>query len=331
MQISNKYQCQIKRNVARVVGLLGYLFIGLLVVLPPKASAQASRSITIVPPNVQFTLDPGQKTEGTMKIINESDEPITFNASVRDYIVVDTRGTPNFLPPNTLDPQHSAAAWIGVTPSTFTVGPHQKQVLNFYVQVPVDARPGGHYAGVVYEPTASGGVKGSGASVQTLTGTLFYVSVNGPIKEHSTVAKFLASAFQEYSPVKIFTQIRNSGDLHIRPTGKIELTDSLGRKIETQNLAEHNIYPGAARDFENLFGKDMPMFGIYKASLLAAYGKNNNLPLMATVYFWVVPWKIITIIILILVALVLGVMLWRKRDVTTLTSADQESEKTQRD
>ena len=43
-------------------------------------------------------------------------------------------------------------------------------------------------------------------------GTLFYVTVNGPITENATVSKFFANPFQEYGPVKVLTQIKNMGD-----------------------------------------------------------------------------------------------------------------------
>lgn len=292
-------------------------FAYLLFAIAPARAQESLRTFTIVPPTVSQTLDPGGRAEGVMKVINDSNNPLTFTASIHDFIVDNTVGTPNLLPPNTLSKKFSAAAWLGVTPNTFTILPHQKQTLNYYLQVPADARPGGHYAAVVFSPATTMGVKGTGASVETKLGTLFYISVNGPIKEQSLIAKFLANAFQEYSPVTIFTQIRNSGDLHIRPTGKIELTDVLGRTVETQSLSEFNIYPGAARDFENLFGKDKPMFGRYQVSFLAAYGKNNNLPLLATLYFWVIPWKLITIAVLIIVAVALAVMYWRKKKVNT--------------
>ncbi len=282
----------------------------------PVGAQETIRTVSIVPPTVSLTLDAGGVSEGRMKVINDSGNPLTFSASVADFIVSDTQGTPNLLPPNTLSKKYSAAAWIGVTPATFTVLPHQKQELNYFIQAPLDARPGGHYAAVVYSPTtASDAVKGSGAAVEAKLGTLFYIAVNGPINEQAIVGKFSALPFAEYGPIDISTNIKNLSDLHIRPTGAIVIYDLLGRKIDSQSLSPVNIFPQASRDYKNTVGAKI-MIGRFKATLLAGYGRQNNLPLVATVYFWVFPWKIALILILIIVALVLGWKYWKKRKTT---------------
>ena len=269
------------------------------------------QTFTVTPPSVTVTGNPGYYTEGTMGVINDSDLPLTFKAEMHDFIVTDTIGTPEILPPNSLMKTYSAAAWMGVSPDTFTIQPKQRQNLNYYIQVPKDARPGGHYAAVVFVPVQpKGQTQNTGAQVNGQIGTLFSIAVNGQIKESATVSKFFANNFQEYGPVNIQTQIKNFGDLHITPKGYITVTDMLGRKAILP-LAEHNIFPMAARDYENTFGGHL-MFGRFKAELLASYGVNNNLPLMATMYFWVFPWKIVVVVTLVIVALILGLLYYRK-------------------
>jgi hypothetical protein len=308
--MSNTTNKQIAKGVLKYWYLLVVLvFIGSI--LAQRASAQETqRTYTITPPTITQKLNPGQNAEGILKVFNNTEQSLTFTAAAKDFIVQDTLGTPTFLPNNTLSNKYSAAAWIGVTPSTFTVGAHQRQELNYYVHVPANARPGGHYAAVTYAPSVSLGVSGTGASVNTEAGSLFYIEINGPITESSFVTKFFANFFQEYGPVKISTQIKNLGDLHITPQGTITVTGLLFN--QTQNLANHNVFPEAARDFDNTFGQTW-MIGRYKAVLLASYGKSNNLPLMATVYFWVFPWRLALVTVLAIVALILTALYLKKR------------------
>ncbi len=312
------------KNLNLILSTLVFCFLFSVLGLSEANAQETQRTITIVPPTVQKAFDPGDKTEGIMKVINDSSEPLTFTASVQDFIVQDTIGTPNILPPNSLNKQYSAASWIGVAPSTFTVLPHEKQILNYYIQIPLDARPGGHYAAVLYSPTNPAGVQGTGASVKEQIGTLFYIAINGPIKEQSLVAKFGANSFQEYGPVKILTQIKNLGDLHVKPQGAITISDLLGRTIQSDKLSQFNIFPQTARDYENTFGQNL-MIGRFKATLLASYGRNNNLPLVATVYFWVFPWKIALVAVLVIVAVILFVLYWRKRQ-NALKDANKKTE-----
>jgi hypothetical protein len=270
-----------------------------------------TRTFTLVPPTVENSLDPGQTAEGIMKIINDADETLTFTATTQDFIVEDPTGVPTILPENTLSNKYSAASWIATSPEKFTVKPHERFELNYYLQVPLDAKPGGHYAAVVFKPDELIKVEGTGTAVNTQIGTLFYINVNGDIKEDARVTKFSSNGLQEYGPVKILTQIKNLGDLHIKPVGVITITDLLGRKVATLPFAQHNVFPEATRDYENVFNQKL-LFGPFQARFIATYGKGNNLPLMATMTFWVLPWKIMLVAVLVIVAIILGVMYWKK-------------------
>ena len=271
---------------------------------------EVQRTYTVINPAINHTLKPGEKTEGTTKVINQSNIPLTFKLNVQDYIVTDTKGTPNFLPPDTLNAKYSAAAWIGVTPSTFTLKPGATQVINYYIQIPLDAKPGGHYAGIVYAPTTKEQEEATGGTVNTQVGSLFYLNVSGPINEKAQVSKFTTNPFSEYGPIKILTQIKNMGDLHISPTATITITGLFFK--ETADLDSRNIFPQAARDFENSFGSTF-MLGRYKADLIGSYGQDNNLPLVASLTFWVFPWKLAVIITLVVVAIILGTVYYRRK------------------
>jgi hypothetical protein len=292
--------------------LLGLSLVILFLTLAAGAvkAQEMKRTVTLAYPALVHKLNPGDRAEGITKIINRSSTTLTFKLSVQDYVVLDTQGTPSILPPNTLSNKYSAAAWIGVTPELFTLKAGDTQTINYYVQVPANARPGGHYAAIVYTPVVGQGVTGSGSTITSQLGSLFYITVNGPIHEQALITKFFANPFQEYGPVNILTEIKNLGDLHIAPKGTIAVSGLFFG--QTQNLDTHNIFPEAGRDYQNTVGQTL-MIGPYKAVLLASYGNNNNLPLMATVYFWVFPWRITLVIVLAVVALILASLYYRKR------------------
>lgn len=315
----NNTYMNIQKCVYLFIGLLGYLFIGSI--LTPSANAQEQvRSFTISPPTLTVPTAPGKSAEGVMKIRNETDSPVTFTARVQDFIVSDTRGTPTILPADTLSNKYSASSWIGISPTKFTVAPNQRQEISYFIQIPRDAKPGGHYAAIVYEPTSAKGVDSSGATVNSQIGTLFSITIDGPIKENALVTKLFTPFFQEYGPVAIQTQIKNLGDEHIKPLGTVTVTNMLGGK-EMQPLHENNIFPEAARDYANIMGQKW-MFGRYEASFQATYGRGNILPLSATMVFWVFPWKLFIVIILIIIAAILGYMLMKKQGKDQVPPAD---------
>lgn len=304
------------QKIIKITLSASILVILLLLVIKPSLAQQPTRAFTIVPPTIEQSLNPGEKAEGIMKVINDSEETLTFTATMQDFIVENPDGIPTILPPDTLSNKYSAAKWIQISPDRFIVKPHERVELNYYLQIPADAKPGGHYATVVYKPDELIKVEGTGTAVNTQLGTLFYINVNGDIKESAMVTKFSANAFQEYGPVKILTQIKNMGDLHIKPVGVITITDILGRKVATLALPDHNIFPEAVRDYESMLNEKL-LIGPFTAKFIATYGKENNLPLMATMTFWVFPWKVSLVVILIIVAIVLGTMYWKKNKLRT--------------
>ncbi len=278
------------------------------------AHAQQAITFTISPPVINATLNPGDKSEGVMKIINDTNQTQNYTVSVQDFIVDNSQGIPHILPPDTLPQKYSAASWIGVDNPSLSVPAHTRVTFNYFIQTPANARPGGHYAAALIGPDTSSTLSNSGTGVSGKIGTLFYIDINGNIVEHADVAAFQANGFQEYGPVTINTLIRNQGDLHITPLGTITLKDMLGRVVATEKLDQHNIFPGGiARAYQNVFGQNQFMIGPYTAKLAATYGRNNNLPLVATLTFWVFPWKVVTLVILILIALILAVKVLRSR------------------
>ena len=297
-------------NIKHKKLILGTAILGVTLLGGVALAQEVQRTVTLTYPVVEASLNPGEKSEGVTRITNDTDAPLTFKAAVEDFIVTDSLGTPQLLPLGTIESKYSGASWIAVYPSEFTVQPHQRQDLNYYIQVPANARPGGHYAAVVYTPEVKTADKGTGSTVNSQLGTIFKLIVKGPVLEKASITNFLAKSFQEYGPVKIMTQIRNYGDIHTRPNAKITVTGPFFN--QTYTLPQHDVFPGAARDYENFVGQQF-MFGKYTAVLSGTYGFNSVQPLSATVSFWVFPWKLTTLAVLIVIAVILLILYLRKR------------------
>lgn len=282
----------------------------------PSAFAQLAstgRTITITPPSLTLTVNPGDKSEGRLGLINDSSEDILFSVYVFDMIVTDNHGTPEILPAGTIqNNKYSASSWMGVDNPTLLVKANSRADINYYVQVPSDAGPGGHYAAVLYRPKRIETTKGSGAAINEQLATLVYFDVAGTIKESALVKSFKAPLFSEYGPVKLTAEVTNNGDTHIQPKGTMSVKNMLGKVIATKDIPDGRIFPGGiSRLYEQTIGKKW-MIGRYEASFTAMYGRSNNLPLVATVAFWVFPWKLALLIVALLVAAILGWLYMRK-------------------
>lgn len=293
-----------------------FLILSSLFLIPltmPQAHAQSVRNMTVVPPTIQATVTPGETVEGRMKLINDSTEALSLSVIMQDFVVDNKNSVPNILPPNSLSNKYSAANWIGLDPMGFSIPPGKAQEISYFIKIPSDARPGGHYAATIFSPGGKPESAGSGALVNTQIGTLFYITVKGVTKQGARVVSFQAPGFQEYAPVRLSLEIQNLGDLHIQPNGQIKVVNMFGKTAYSLPMQGKNIFPGASRQFADEIGRNHFMIGRYKATFTALYGLNNNLPLVASVYFWVFPWKIAVVILLILIAVILGIIALRKR------------------
>lgn len=274
------------------------------------------RSIVISPPTIEHTLNPGERAEGILKVTNNGNTDLTFSANVHDFIVEDKNGTPTILTEDLLSDKYSGASWIAVTPSTFTVPAQTTKEINYFLQVPLDAAAGGRYAAAIYEPIDLIQVDGTGAGVNTQLGSLFYITVAGPVTESAEVISFHAPSFSEYPPVAVTTEIANNSDVHIKPSGNIVIKNMFGQEIARQDFTGGNIFPEASLLYTNQFFTDSNFkIGRYTAELSAIYGQNNNLPLTATVSFIIFPWKIaLAAALVVAIAIVIFFLLKRRKN-----------------
>lgn len=264
-----------------------------------EANAQSTtRSFTISPPSIQLSLKPGDKTEKIIKITNNSDETMEFIADVKDFIVTDKAGTPELLSTGTkLDNKFSAASWTTVLPDKLTVKPGQRMTTTIYIQVPGDARPGGRYVAVTFLPLAGGAPEQTGAAVNTIAANLVYLTVLGPTKENARVVSFKTPLLSEFGPINFATEIQNLGDLHISPRATIEVKNMVGQKSFSTSLGDLNIFPGTSRLYESSWQTKW-LLGRYTARLSGYYGQAGNLSLLAMTSFWVIPYRLILILVL---------------------------------
>lgn len=303
-----------------------------------SARAQQVQSFTAIPPRLEIKVKPGQFVTETVKFRNEGDSTVGLVAFPQDFIVTDTAGTPLFVSER-VSGRWSAASWISLSPYRFSVPPKGTIQVTLNANVPLDAMPGGHYAGILYQaaeipiprPGATTTVGGGTGVAQTI-GTLVYFTVEGPITERAIVKRFEAPRFLEFGPVPFTTEILNRSDIHITPKGQITVRNILGKVSTTLPLDERNIFPGASFIYTNTW-ETKYLVGRYRADLLATYRSGQALE--ATLYFWVFPVRIALAVVLVIVIIILIILLIRRRKrikelEEELEEAKEEAEETKK-
>lgn len=295
----------------------------ILLVLGLNFFPSQSQALTISPAKFILEADPGETLETQMSVLNDHDTTLTFYPVFERYT---TRGDePIFIPETTGLP-----SWIATVPAQLTLGPKGMGNVSVLIKVPKDAEPGGHYA-VIFWSSASPGksAEESGMSIVTRVGSLVLLEVSGNVVESAEIDNFKApKTLFSRLPVGFSYDLKNTGTVHLAPEGKLIIKNIFGRTSAILEVNPANLYalPGTIRNFstqnwepeggmpkiegEGFFSelkreKVGFALGYYRANLDLEYGKEGKQTAQASFGFFVFPWRIITISVLILGLLLL--------------------------
>jgi hypothetical protein len=275
------------------------------------APTPAGQALVIAPPLIYLKVDPGQTKTAQIKIRDVSDQALTVTNEVNDFVAEGESGTPKVLLNESAPDPYSLKNWVTPLPQ-LQLQPHQIKVLTVTFNIPKNASPGGHY-GVIRFTGGAPSLSGSGVGLSASIGSLVLLTVSGNIKESLSVKTFdvskngkAGSLFQS-APLVFTERINNTGNIHEQPTGLVTIKDMFGRKLATLpvNQPPGNILPASTRKFTQNLDKSVigtkHLFGRYTAALSLTYGTGNNKTVTAKMSFWVIPFKTIGIVIVVLI------------------------------
>lgn len=274
------------------------------------------QALEIAPPLITLSVDPGQIVTTKINIRNISGGNLIVSGQINDFVAAGEDGTPKLLTEETklTNNPYSIVSWVSPMPE-LNLATNQMKALPVTIIVPKDASPGGHY-GVVRFTGTPPDLEGTGMSLSASLGSLIMLRVSGDVKEEMSLTDFYVSQngnkgwFFETAPLVINQKITNSGNVHEQPMGTVTIADMFGNKLATLGVNKvtppGNVLPDSTRLFtENLdksvIGNKM-LFGRYTAELSVKYGDKNE-TITKTITFWVIPYKLIVAIIIILIAL----------------------------
>lgn len=254
---------------------------------------QADQGLEISPPSQELEVDPGQTVTITSTIRNKSTNSLPIDARLEDFTAVGDEGQVEL----TEDSPYSIKSWGKLTPESFTLEPGESREVTATVKVPKDAA-GGRYGSFVF------GVKGksdeTSAAINQEIASLFLVRISGPVDEKLNLLEFKAPSFSEFGPIPFGIKVKNTGNVHVKPYGLINVTDMFGRKVKDVIIYETNVFPGAERvlnaNLDNKF-----LIGKYNATAIVYYGSEKNDTLTSTLTFYVFPVKIAVVVLAVVI------------------------------
>lgn len=288
--------------------LLAYFFLASILALN-LSNIQTAEAVSLSPLTFELIANPGETVTNVLKVTNTDAFPVGVVIEVNDFRAIGEEGQVTLEDPSE-DLTYSLARWVTTEPNSFSLDPGEVKSVQFTINVPINAEPGGHYSSVLASIRATGANTG-GVSVAQKVGSLLLMNIAGEVREDLRIVELKAPSFSEYGPVDIVARFENNGSVHVKPRGFILIENIFGREVGKLDLPQKNVLPRSIRRVEVPWG-DRYMFGKYRATLTAIYGTTNN-PISAVTTFWVIPWKIAGAILLGLLILLAILIRGRKR------------------
>lgn len=305
-------------------------------VFTPIALAASSTAtplnLTISPALVNLVAKPGQTVTTDLRVKNGGAQTEKVHVDLLKFGANGDSGQPQLMERGPSDDYFN---WAHFSENNFTVEPNVWMTIRMTVMVPATAGGGYYYAAVFSRQSPTTGSGGQSA-IQGGSATLALLDVEAPSVKHSTkIASFTASRkFYEFLPATFTVKLRNDGDVHLAPVGSIFIKRGSSRvDLLGFNTAHGNILPHTNRVFTVAWQNGFPVytdqrrgndivadkhgqpvkklswnfnsslskirFGHYTADLLAVYDDGQqDVPIEATVSFWVIPWRLLGIVLL---------------------------------
>jgi hypothetical protein len=276
----------------------------------PSSIAKNGQALEIAPPLLYLTVNPGQVVHTQILIRDIASGNLIVTGQVNDFVADGEDGAPKVLLNSNYNDPYSLKGWVTPLPSLELI-PEQIKTLPVTLNIPANASPGGHYGVIRFTATAPS-LQGSGVSLSASLGALILLTVSGKITEHLSVQEFSVNhtgktgTFFESGPLNFVERLKNTGNVHVEPAGQVQISDMFGKNLATVNVnvPPGNILPSSTRKFSQSLDKTVignkRLFGRYRANLKITYGTSKKV-LATSLVFWVIPVRLIAIIIALLI------------------------------
>lgn len=303
----------------------------------PEEAPPTGINLTLSPVFLNLTADPGDEVTSQFRVTNNNNfaeflelEIKKFESSETGPVIQDVQESDEFT------------RWVEFSETQFRLDANQTKTVRFTISPPEEASLGYYYAFVVNRMKPASGR--SGAAIAGSPALPVLLSVKSPnAKREVQVVDFKTDQLvYEYLPANFLITVKNTGNVHVAPAGDIFIDSMFSNEVGiiAANKGRGNVLPDASRIFttswndgfitrgpkmENekevkddkgntVYGTNYDFekankfrIGKYTANLVLVYDNGErDVPIEAQVSFWVIPWKIILGVLIVVVLALFG-------------------------
>jgi len=262
---------------------------------------------------------PGSTLQDGLAVSNYTDHPITYYVYGADGYNTPKDG--QFALRDHGYPMTGVGSWVRTAFPTITVPARTSTVVPISIAIPQNASPGDHVGGVSGMDTAVESVQQQGnvrVGIKRVVAARLYVHVDGPAVGGLTVTNLKVSgsapfpAYVSDSDGTVTASVTNSGNLLESPKAHLHATGIFGTLID-RTVQLPQILPGQSVDFSQVW-KNMPPFEIGTLHLdVTDESASPPVTSTAAVSVTLIPWFTLLAVVLVVLALLVALVFWRRR------------------
>lgn len=269
------------------------------------ANAQINNSFVVSPAHLELYVPPGSSKTFSLAVSNNTSTDIKLSVSVEDI----TAGSDGEGALTTSKGTYSLTNYLSLPQTEVMLYSGETKNLGFTVSVPAGGSLPGVYGAVVFSYTNGQGSSVSNIKVSSrIASGIFVRTTNSPVVK-SEVKSFGTendgSVFFE-PKLNLKLAYQNESEVHVVPRGTLTISNMLGREVKVIPIDSWFVLPQSTRTRLIKFS-DNYLFGRYTARLNIDNGVGGVVE-TRSVSFWILPWKIL---LLLLAILLIGVLLRR--------------------
>ncbi len=323
----------------------------LVILNGPLAFAQSVSTpgfaASISPLPILLNVKPGNSVSTDLRVSNPSTHTEKLKVVIKTFTQDGPTGNVTLHDPT---PADSFVNWIRFSRPEFEAPPGLWQTIKMTVDVPASASFG-YYFAVEFTSATPTPKTDNGAAVQGAVASFVLLNAESPGEvRQMRVTSFSADhRFYEFLPANFSVRLHNSGNVYAGASGNIFIMRG-SKQVAVLNVNENHglVLPGSNRQFGVEWSGGFPVykpildasgqpvknkdgqpkqklswnfsqisklrFGHYTAKLALVYNDGaRDVPISGTLSFWVIPWRLIIGVIVVIVAPAILVYLIMRR------------------
>lgn len=314
--------------------------------LSPIAAADSTSSdfsLTTSPVYATLTTQPQQAVSTPIKVFNNAAKPVDLDVKLLKFRASGGAGQAELLNPSPNDPSIS---WVSFSRTSLTAQPGVWNTVTMTIKPSATASFGYYYAVVFAQAGTSTTDITSHNRVNGSTAVLVLLDVQVPGEKRQLQVSDFSTEHKvyEFLPANFTVTVKNTGNVHVVPAGDIYISRDKHTDIATLpiNDSEGNVLPDSSRSYTVTWDDGFPAhterrvngqvvsdksgkpqtvlnwdasrlnkfrFGKYYAHMLLVYNNGTqDVPIESEVAFWVIPWKVLLVLFIIIVLLLVGLV-----------------------